>query len=537
MKTLVNIQRGEKLATQFFENEEVTDELYYYIESMQQNSYNPLTYSSIFPELTELDFETKRDLVRYYTLYNKGGLFANTNVMAFNIDSLYDYDLVLIKGEIFQNNIILSKPGCELFKSLYELLLKNIKNDIRTDYKRIFHNMTTSFIENKPNIKILHTSTGELNHYSPNFFSLPKGSWINSSTDYSMEGNILTVDCCNCDGKWIKNHIIIAPGVEYYNENGFMKCSPFTTYLDETEIFFTSVVFIKTTTTEEFLNKKIFMTYKKNVPEKVFKRWKILNPTYEIDFSLDSDCISFLENMNNYLSTLFKEISVGMYKADLWRLCKLYINGGVYADVDLVPHFNLEYLDKDVTFYSCMSAINRNSIFQAFMMNYKQKSGLIYIMLLSFLLNNPQNYSNGPTFDMFNVLQYNIHEPIQPFKKYTIETLKLEIKIGPSSQNEKKINLFYFPLKEYDIQIKHSGYDDMFEFSVKNNILNVKRIDINEGWGHHHSCELIIKSKEVIYLLDERPGPNTNWATSAVYYDDFKILDSRDMDYFHNGGW
>jgi hypothetical protein len=226
-----------------------------------------------------------------------------------------------------------------------------------------------------------------------------------------------------------------------------------------------------------------------------------------------------------------------MYKADLWRLCKLYIHGGVYADVDLVPHINLEYFDKDVSFYSCISAINRNSIFQAFMMNYKPKSELIYIMLLSFLLNNPQNFCNGPTFDMFNVLQYNIHEPIQPFKKYTIETLKLEIKIGSSSHNEKRINLFYFPIKDYDIQIKPSEYKDTFEFSVKNNILNVKRIDSNEGWGHDHSCELIIKTKEVIYLFDERPGPHTNWATSAVYNEDFKILDSRDMDYFHNGGW
>jgi len=53
-----------------------------------------------------------------------------------------------------------------------------------------------------------------------------------------------------------------------------------------------------------------------------------------------------------------------MYKADLWRLCKLYIHGGVYADVDLVPYINIDNLDKDITFYSCISDSN-DGIFQA----------------------------------------------------------------------------------------------------------------------------------------------------------------------------
>ena len=120
------------------------------------------------------------------------------------------------------------------------------------------------------------------------------------------------------------------------------------------------------------LNKTIYMTYKKNVPDKVFNRWKELNPTYNIDFSLDKECINFLkENFNSYIVNLFKSIDKGMYKADLWRLCKLYINGGVYADIDLVPYIDIDTLDKHITFYSCMST-NPNSIFQAFMINFSK---------------------------------------------------------------------------------------------------------------------------------------------------------------------
>jgi hypothetical protein len=226
-----------------------------------------------------------------------------------------------------------------------------------------------------------------------------------------------------------------------------------------------------------------------------------------------------------------------MFKADLWRLCKLYVNGGVYADVDLVPHLNLNSLDKDVTFYSCMS-IFQNSVFQAFIVNHKPKSGLIYLMILSFLLNKPQNNGPvGPTFDMYNVLQYNIGEPIQTLKKYPLNSVKLEIKFGSSPTNEKRMNLFYFPLENYDIQLKPNQYNDLFEFSIKNNVLFVKRIDEDTGWGHDHSCDLIIKSQEVIYLFKEITGHNNNFSQSAVYNNDNKILDSRDMEYFHNGGW
>lgn len=529
-------QMQYKFVTQFFDKN-ISDDMHYYMETLSEKNYELINSLADFPELSNVDvsFENKRDLVRYYTLYKKGGLFVNTNVLALEIDELYEYDLVLVKDDIFLNDIILSKPGLELFETLYKLLLKNIQNNIRIDYKQIFHITVDSFIKKDLKIKILKGKREKFNRFLTKNTPLPKGSWIYTSQDYSMEGNSLTCMSQDTSGNLKKNIVNILPGIDYYNNNGYIDYNLQMTYGCDNALF----VSLKLDENMEdySYNKRLFMTYKKKVPEKVFKRWKVLNPKYEIEFSLDSDCISFLENINGYISALFKEIPIGMYKADLWRLCKLYINGGVYADVDLVPHINLEYFDKDVSFYSCISAISRNSIFQAFMINYKPKSELIYIMLLSFLLNNPQNFCNGPTFDMFNVLQYNIYEPIQPFRKYTIETLKLEIKIGSSSHNEKRINLFYFPLKDYDIQLKPSGYNDTFEFSVINNILNVKRIDSNEGWGHNHSCELVIKTKEVVYLFDERPGPNTNWATSAVYHEDFKILDSRDMDYFHKGGW
>ena len=80
------------------------------------------------------------------------------------------------------------------------------------------------------------------------------------------------------------------------------------------------------------------MTYHSQLPPVVMKRWLDLNPEYKIDFSLDNECIQFIDSeLSRSISELFMHIPRGMYKADLWRLCKLYIHGGVYADVDLVP--------------------------------------------------------------------------------------------------------------------------------------------------------------------------------------------------------
>ena len=47
------------------------------------------------------------------------------------------------------------------------------------------------------------------------------------------------------------------------------------------------------------MNKTIHMTYYKNIPDFVFNRWKELNPNYNIEFSLDSDCIYFLRRYFN----------------------------------------------------------------------------------------------------------------------------------------------------------------------------------------------------------------------------------------------
>jgi hypothetical protein len=289
----------------------------------------------------------------------------------------------------------------------------------------------------------------------------------------------------------------------------------------------------------DIVNKTIYMTYKKPIPEKCINRWAQLNPNYKIDFSLDNDCIQFLkDNFNDYIAELFIKIEVGMYKADLWRLCKLYINSGIYADVDLVPYLNIDELDKDITFYTCVSCYG-TGCFQAFMINFaKPKSPIIFIFLLSFLINNVHNYSYGPCFDMYNCLKYILNENIISDKKYEVSQLKIKINIGSSDYNVKQINLYYFPDElQYTIQLIQNPYKDSFKFEIKNNMLIVTRLDESIGWGYEHSIDICFNYKTSFYFFQEIIGKNNDWVTSYVALNNQKILDSRDLEYYNNQGW
>jgi hypothetical protein len=293
-----------------------------------------------------------------------------------------------------------------------------------------------------------------------------------------------------------------------------------------------------------FRNKTIYMTYKKPVPEIVFDRWKDLNDDYNIELSLDDDCIQFLkDHFNDYVAELFAKIPLGMYKADLWRLCKLYINSGVYADVDLIPHINIDKLDKNISFYSCL-ALDKKSIFQAFMVNFsKPKNPLLLQFIISFLLNNPYTYQNGPCHDMFNCILYNLNaQHIYGDKIYHIDEVKINVKIGTSCMNVKKINLFFFPNDvDYCIKLKENDENDVnenFNFIIENNYLIVTKLDeTNEiGWTQSYSIDICIKANENIYLFKEY-GDIEYILSCYIGLNGKKIMNSRDRTYYENSGW
>ena len=147
------------------------------------------------------------------------------------------------------------------------------------------------------------------------------------------------------------------------------------------------------------MNKTIYMTYKKNVPEIVFDRWTDLNDNYNIEFSLDDDCIDFLrKNFNDYVADLFLKIPKGMYKADLWRYCILYIHGGIYMDIkfNTTPNVNLsQFLTRE---YFVRDLVNDNmqGVYNGFMV-CKPKNPIL-LKCIKQIVDNVQNNFYGNTF-------------------------------------------------------------------------------------------------------------------------------------------
>jgi GR25 family glycosyltransferase involved in LPS biosynthesis len=90
--------------------------------------------------------------------------------------------------------------------------------------------------------------------------------------------------------------------------------------------------------------------------EKYSQNWKRLNPEYEVVLFDNKACEEFLETEFSPLHLeIFRYIPDGPIKADFWRLCILYKNGGVYTDADNEPLIPLRDFIEDVDFVTCSS--------------------------------------------------------------------------------------------------------------------------------------------------------------------------------------
>lgn len=107
--------------------------------------------------------------------------------------------------------------------------------------------------------------------------------------------------------------------------------------------------------------KNIYLCYKtKNIPSHIIPVWKLLNPGYQVHLFDNADCENFLlNNFGQEYVNIFRYIKDGPIKADFWRCCVLYINGGIYSDIDieLIEPID-DFLEKDATFMTCISMFN-----------------------------------------------------------------------------------------------------------------------------------------------------------------------------------
>ena len=72
---------------------------------------------------------------------------------------------------------------------------------------------------------------------------------------------------------------------------------------------------------------------------------KTLNPEFNYNLYNDTECYNFIKaNFDESVANAFESIIPGAYKADLWRYCILYINGGIYVDIKFIPVNNFKFI-------------------------------------------------------------------------------------------------------------------------------------------------------------------------------------------------
>ena len=160
-------------------------------------------------------------------------------------------------------------------------------------------------------------------------------------------------------------------------------------------IFILSFLLKKKKISEEFkgnLNKNdykntLVQTYKdfSLVPEKVHINRKKFLPNYKYIFFDDKGCEDFINNnFGKDFLLVYKKTEALPHKADFFRYCYLYINGGLYCDIKTIFLKPVDeiFIQKDKT-YSVLSTIPQ-TIYQGIIYTYP-RNPLFLVLINNFV--------------------------------------------------------------------------------------------------------------------------------------------------------
>lgn len=131
-----------------------------------------------------------------------------------------------------------------------------------------------------------------------------------------------------------------------------------------------------------------------------------INPSWNMQLSDDSDVEEYLKNNLDFKDYSLLSSRPIIEKIDLWRLLKIYIEGGLYIDIDRLCNKSLDFITDDIKMvlptcldydfsHDFMCSAKNNPIFlKAIQLNLVRRlSGITNIYVLG-----PQTYMNAITF-------------------------------------------------------------------------------------------------------------------------------------------
>lgn len=213
-------------------------------------------------------------------------------------------------------------------------------------------------------------------------FDVSSANFIVNNPIYEPSVNI--IECTNSIQTDIYNHYYnkIIDTYMRSNNDGIIDKTRINHIIDwyKTKINIKYEKFIPIQKYVEIIPRNIFVCWKtKNLPEKMavnVSQLKENHPGFDFYLFDDNDCLYFIRNhFDTEIVNAFLYLKPGAYKADLFRLCVLYIHGGIYIDIKYrcINEFKFDYLlDKEYLTLDLPSVFwkeNTNGIYNGFMVS------------------------------------------------------------------------------------------------------------------------------------------------------------------------
>jgi mannosyltransferase OCH1-like enzyme len=177
---------------------------------------------------------------------------------------------------------------------------------------------------------------------------------------------------------------------------------------------------------------KLLQKYDQKIPKKIFQTWKTnnmdlementtkiiknLNPEYEYKLFTDDECIEYIKNnFSEHVLYAYNNLIPGAFKADLFRYCILYQEGGVYIDCKMIPLKPFREIikpDDSCILVNNTFEANSVSIYNAFICS-EPKNNLFLQSICQIVNNNIKLfYPTDPFAITGPTLLYNIHKKL-----------------------------------------------------------------------------------------------------------------------------
>jgi len=381
----------------------------------------------------------KADLWRYCILYINGGIYLDIKFYPINGFKLLELTTqehfakdIEKSGEGILNGLLITKPKNPILLQAILQIVENVKNNYYGTnpleptgpllLKRFF---TTDDINNLPlrmhdnGIQIIFNDKPILEFDHKNYLSI-------KYTYYNYASNYITL--------WHIKQIYDGPVSNYIKH-----IIPFNIY-------------------QTWHTKDLSPNILKSVNAVITN-----NPEFVYHLYDDADCLDFItQHFDKSVVDAYTTLIPGAYKADLWRYCILYINGGIYLDIKFYPinGFKLLELTTQEHFVKYIEKYGQG-IYNGLLIT-KPKNPILLQCILQIVENVKNNYYGTHALEVTGPL---LMKPF--FTQEFIHNLPLQL-----SDNGFQITFNDKPILEYDLNYHSFMKFNTYNKNIKNDYIN-----------------------------------------------------------------